>query len=163
MVVTRFNRKSKYIFHHDHYYHTLKSQIGNGIPVFHGVRQRGGGIGSVLGGIAKYALPLIAKYILPHAKSAVASTVSDIAQNGLTVKQALKSNGLKFLKKVGSGVVNSVLNNQSGSGIVRKRAGRQSFNHRGTQLLKTSKISRKPKKCGKSKKAKQRTRADIFS
>ena len=159
--------KPKFIFHHDHYYHTLKSQIGSGIPVFHGVRQRGGGIGSVLGGIAKYALPLIAKFVLPHAKSAVANTVSDIAQNGLSLKQALKTNGVKFLKDVGSGVANSVLNNQSGSGITRKRVSDlHSLNSSRTKLIKTvipPYRKKQSQQLSKAKKKKQRTRVDIFS
>jgi len=159
----RVSMKSKYIFHHDNYYHTLKSQVGNGIPVFHGVRQRGGGIGSVLGGIAKYALPLIAKYVLPHAKSAVADTFSDLTKNGLSVKQALKSNGLQFLKNVGSGVVSSVLSKQSGNGLVRKSTKPANFAPRSSLLKTLLKKKTRIKKRGVSKKTRKRTRADIFS
>lgn len=158
--------KSKFIFHHDHYYHTLKSQIGSGIPVFHGARQRGGGIGSVLGGIAKYALPLLAKFVFPHAKNAVTNTVSDIAQNGTTVKQALKTNSAKFLKDVGSGVVNHFLHNQTGSGLTRKRVGNlQSLNSRQTKIVKTAIPTQHSKRSKQSnvRKKKQRTRLDIFS
>lgn len=114
--------KQKYIFHHDHYYHTLKEQGGEGIPVFHGVRQRGGGIGSVLGGIAKYALPLFMKYVFPHARDAAISTISDVAVNKESVKSSLKKNGIGFLKKVGTEILNTTNNTQSGKGINRKRA-----------------------------------------
>lgn len=113
--------KQKYIFHHDHYYHTLKGQGGEGIPVYHGVRQRGGGIGSVLGGIAKYALPLLMKYVFPHARNAALSTISDVAVNKESIKNSLKKNGIGFLKNVGAEVLNSVSNSQSGSGVQHRR------------------------------------------
>jgi len=112
----------KYIFHHDHYYHTLKDQIGHGIPVFHGVKQRGSGLGSVLGSIAKYAIPLILRYVVPHAKTAAIRTLSDVATNRRTLKDSLKTSGIGFLHDVGTDLLNNPnTESQSGKGIVRRR------------------------------------------
>lgn len=148
--------RQKYIFHHDHYYHTLKSQIGGQIPVFHGVRQRGGGLGSVLGGISKYALPLIMKYVLPHAKEAGLRTISDVVK-GSSVKSALKKNGVGFLKNVGGELIRSTLNS--------------SKTQRGKGVRVTSKKRKTKEKAKKGKKRKanpkkvpaKRSRKDIFS
>jgi hypothetical protein len=86
--------------------------------VFHGVRQRGGGLGSVLGGIAKYAFPLL-RWLLPHAKHAALRTVSDVVGGRHSVKSALKENGIGFLKNVGSDIIGSAagVSRQSGNGI----------------------------------------------
>jgi len=167
--------KHRYIFNHDHYYHTLKGQIGEGVPVFHGVKQRGGGLGSVLGSIAKYAFPLIQRYILPHAKSAALSTLADISTGGHTVKQALRKNGVGFLKNVGGQLLNST-DNQTGHGLTRQTNKRKSKSYsvkkrivkkkskqtrKGKKRQKKSKTSftRKPLKKNKS----PRSRLDVFS
>jgi len=145
--------RSKYIFHNDHYYHTIKSQAGHGIPVFHGAHQRGEGLGDVLGGIARYALPLISKYIFPHAASTLASTISDVTNNGYSVKQALKKNSLNLVKNVAGTVVENI---QKGKGIRRKK-----------QKTKPRKVPKQGKK--QSVKSKQnprkkrvRSKLDIF-
>jgi hypothetical protein len=117
--------RQKHIFHHDHYYHTLKGQIGEGIPVFHGVRQRGGGLGSVLGGIARYALPLLMKYVFPHARDAAIRTVSDVTTNGASLKSSLKKNGIGFIKNVGVSILKNTIASQSGQGIKRKIKGKK--------------------------------------
>jgi len=113
--------RQKYISHHEHYYNALKDQIGQGIPVFHGVRQMGGGLGSALGGIAKYALPLL-KWLIPHAKQAAIRTITDVVGGGRTVKSALKENGIGFLKNVGSDIIGSStgISNKTGKGIQSK-------------------------------------------
>ncbi len=100
----------------------MKNQIGQGIPVFHGVKQRGNGLGSVLGGLARYAIPQIMRYIVSHAKQAKYNTVSDIALRGQGFKQALKSNGIGFLKNGGDDLINSSNSQpQSGKGIANSK------------------------------------------
>ena len=157
--------KQRYIFHHDHYYHTLKGQIGEGVPVFHGVRQRGGGLGSVLGGIAKYAIPLIQRYIMPHAKSATLSTFADIASGG-EIKQALKRNGLKFLNDVGNKFIER---GQIGKGNYRRvKPSKSNLTH--PKIKSKSKTKRKqaksrPRKKNVNRKPRRkpnRSRLDIF-
>jgi hypothetical protein len=157
--------KQRYIFHHDHYYHTLKRQIGEGVPVFHGVRQRGGGLGSVLGSIAKYAIPLIQRYIIPHAKTAAFSTFTDLASGSHSIKQALKKNSLGFLKNVGQDIAKTANSSgQTGSGLSRKRKRGKS-----QTTGKKRKTTKKPRKIPKTKKRKSkakkqaRSRLDIFS
>lgn len=161
--------RQKYTFHHDHYYNTLREQVGQGIPVFHGLRQRGGGLGSVLGGFAKYALPLLVKYIMPHAKEAVLKSVGEIAGGSHSVKSSLKRNGIGFLKNVGEGLLDSLTTSskQIGKGI-RKRTYTQANLSKKTKKTtakkkKTAKkITKKvtPKK--KKKTTTKRSRFDIF-
>lgn len=155
--------RQKYIFHHDHYYHTLKDQIGNGIPVFHGVRQRGGGIGSVLGGIAKYALPLLMKWVMPHAKKAALSTVADVAKGGKSLKSSLKRNGLALLKDVGTDVLNSVRNKQIGKGLGSRQKKNRIKKKAASKPKPKSKASKTSKRKATAKKnSAKRTRLDIF-
>ena len=55
-------------------YDNFFDQQGSGFPVFQGIplgrRQRGEGIGSILGGIFKYIIPLISK-VTPAIKSTI--------------------------------------------------------------------------------------------
>jgi hypothetical protein len=157
--------RSKYIFHNDHYYYTLKSQIGKGeIPVYHGSRQRGGGIGSVLGGIAKYAFPLVMKYIFPHVKRAASSVISDVVNNRSSVKQSLKKGGQQFLKDFAESV-----GKQSGEGILPRglkrrglsstKSNKQKKPRKTTSILNLKKQSKKKKK---SVRKPRRTKLDIF-
>jgi hypothetical protein len=143
--------KQVYIFHHDHYYHTLKNQIGHGIPVFHGSRQRGAGIGSIFGGIAKYALPLLMKYIVPHAKTAATSVISDLVNKRAPLKESLRTSGTTFLKNVGK----SVLDTQEGGQILRRNLKRKAIS--------ISPQRSKGKKIKLTKRKKKRTKQDIFS
>jgi hypothetical protein len=108
--------KQAYTFHHTNYYHTLKSQIGGGIHVYAGTRQRGGGIGNVLSFVSKYAIPLINRYILPHAKEALVRTASDVAENRSTIKQSLKANSKNLLKNIGSDVFKNLTQGGLGKG-----------------------------------------------
>ena len=116
--------KHPYIFHHHHYYHTLKSQIGGGYPIYSGTRQRGGGIGGILGFFSKYALPLISKYIIPHAKEAVFRTASDVAKNKSSFKEALKTNTQNLAKNIGKDIFHNLT--QTGKDFKRKGSIRSS-------------------------------------
>jgi|GEM_PF-5556485 len=156
--------KHKYVFNHDHYYHTLKQQIGSGIPVFHGVRQRGGGLGSVLGSIAKYAIPLVKQYIIPHAKNAILSTVADVTLGRHSLKESLKNNSVGFLKNVGNGVVNKLNSEQSGRGLIRKRKQSSTILSNLKKKVKNNIKKRVSKsKVTSTKRKKNRTKQDIFS
>jgi len=154
--------RQKYIFHHDHYYHTLKGQVGAGIPVFHGVHQRGGGLGSVLEGIAKYALPLLMKYVFPHARDA-ASKIADVKLGGQTVKRALKKNGIGFLKNVGVNILSSAKEElQTGKGI-RRATKKATTSRKKTVKQKPTGKTIKRKLPSKKGTVTKRTRLDIFS
>jgi hypothetical protein len=107
-----FKMKNIHVFNHHHYHDTLHDQIGKGIPVFSGFRQKGGGLGSILGLIGRYGIPLLQKYILPHAASAAMSTISDLTQ-GKPLKETLKSNTVGLLRNVARGLRSP----QRGSGL----------------------------------------------
>lgn len=111
--------KHVHIFNHDDYHTTLKHQIGNGIPVFSGVRQQGGGLGGVLGFLSRYAVPLIKRYIFPHAKKAVLNTAVDLMQGGSPLKSTLKRNVKSFANDVTSDVLTRIT--QKGKGIKSQR------------------------------------------
>jgi len=72
--------KPNYVFNHHDYYHTLQKQIGGNIHIYAGTKQRGEGLGNVLSFIQKHAIPLVKRYILPHAKRAVVRTLSVLAE-----------------------------------------------------------------------------------
>lgn len=156
--------KSIHIFNHHHYHHTLHEQIGHGIPVYTGYRQRGGGLGSIFGFIKKYAIPVISKYILPHAKSALINTVSDVSQ-GQSIKSALKNNAMSLVKNVSKGIVQP----QSGAGLRGiKRVGEEtdhSVHNKKSKNLKVvhHHISKNSSKIKKRKKGNKITsKRDIF-
>jgi hypothetical protein len=133
--------KKVHIFDHHHYHHTLEGQIGNGIPVFTGYRQRGRGLGSIFGLIGKYAIPFLSKYVFPHATSALVNTVSDVSK-GNSFKSALRSNAIAMAKNVGK----SIISPQSGSGLRGlKRTACTSFDSFDSGMRKRVK-SNKPKK-----------------
>jgi hypothetical protein len=103
--------KKIHIFDHDAYHQVLHHQIGNGIPVFAGYRQQGAGLGNIFGLIGRYILPLFAKHVLPHAKSAVLNTISDITK-GKSLGDAMQTNSTSLLKNVGSSILR-----QTGQGL----------------------------------------------
>jgi hypothetical protein len=86
-------------------------------------RQRGAGLGSIFGSIARrlipfarnFLLPAAEKYVLPHAKEAVKNIAGDIL-SGKNVKQSFKEHGKTAIKGIGNKILS-----QSGSGRKRKR------------------------------------------
>lgn len=149
--------KQKYIFQNDDYFNTFKEQIGSGIPVFHGVSQRGSGLGLIFATKAKYAIPLVKKYLLPHAKSAALNTISEVA-SGKSFKQSKKNQGLGFLKNVGKDILLNSTQIQSGKGIHLRHKNRNPVK-KSTTVTKTCKknakkklkLKQKPKKITKQK------------
>lgn len=84
-------------------YHYLKPQRGG--SVFKGtLRQRGKGLGGLLGSIAKTAFPIFKKFVLPHVKKGLISTAGDVIA-GKNVKQSIKKRG----KKTGKNIIRSLL------------------------------------------------------
>ena len=86
-------------------------------------RQRGGGLGSILGAIARKLIPFskqvlwpaAKKYILPHAQTAAIDFAGDVME-GRNIRESFKEHGKKAIKA-------SVeqFKDQSGSGSQRKR------------------------------------------
>jgi len=135
-----------YIFDNQEYYQALKPQVGAGFSVFSGARQRGGGLGGILGSLVKYGIPLAQKYIWPHARDAVVRTAEDLIQDRSNIKQALKRNSGNFIKSVGKSVADKLL--QEGSGLSRKRKKLQSpgYSHIKAKRPKTLKKPKQIKK-----------------
>lgn len=107
--------KQLYTFSDHHYFNTLSTQKGGGIRIFKGSRQRGAGLGSIIGFLQKYAIPLFREYLMPRAAAAISNTAEDVLRRGIPLKSALKSNSRSFLNSV----VNSNFNKQKGSGDVK--------------------------------------------
>lgn len=76
-------------------------QKGNGVYFKgqYGHISKGYGLGSFFLNLTRRALPLIKKYILPHATTALTDTISDIAQ-GKNVKQSFKQHTIKAGKNI---------------------------------------------------------------
>jgi hypothetical protein len=94
--------KHIHVFDHSEYHRALEHQIGSGIPVFNGYRQKGGGLGAILGMIGKYAIPLFKKYVLPHAADALRNT-------GKEVIKRQSGGGMGCTKRIRTTTVSSLL------------------------------------------------------
>ena len=111
-------------------------------------RQRGAGLGSIFGAIAKRLIPFAKnflwpatqKYVLPRAQEAIKGVTEDIFA-GKNVAQSLKDHGKEAIKGIGSDVLN-----QSGSGRQRKRT-------RSRVVAKRKRISVSKKRAPKKKKS----------
>ena len=102
-----------------------------GIP-----HRRGSGIFSILTGVAKKVLPFLMKAAKPAAQEFGSSVVRDILKKK-SLRQSLKKNGIKALKKTGMRIVR-------GSGRVKKKKMRNNNN--------SNKIRRRRRRRKKNKK-----------
>lgn len=105
--------KHLHIFSNNDYYLTLKHQIDGELPVYHGYRQRGGGVGSLFRLFSQYVVPLIQKYILPHATNALVSSAAEVV-GGAPIKSVVKKNSQVLLNNIADGVLKRV---QKGTGV----------------------------------------------
>ena len=76
--------------------------------------RRGSGIFSILSGVAKKVLPFLMRMAKPAAREFGSSVVRDVFKKNKPLRQSLKKNGIKALKKTGMRIV-------KGSGGVKKR------------------------------------------
>lgn len=112
--------RSVFDLNDENYARALRHQTGSGIIGFRGVRrQRGGGFDSILFNLAKYAIPVFEKYVLPHAKEAVQNIITDVKQ-GSSIKSAIKTNAKKAIKAAGKSLIRNTLN-QTGKGITSRK------------------------------------------
>jgi|SRR5882757_1962554 len=88
------------------------------------IRQRGSGLGSFLMNIGRKLIPLVKKFILPHAKTALQNVANEVLHNDGNLVESLKKNSLGALKGIGNQIIN-----QSGSGTRR-----QSIKRKGSPL-----------------------------
>ena len=95
-------------------------------------RQRGAGLGSILGSIAKHLIPFAKnilwptakKYVLPHAKTAALGFTDDLLE-GRNFGQSLKERGTEVIKGA-----TQQLRDQSGSGRRKRSISRPSSSTR---------------------------------
>src|SRR5882757_5264698 len=80
------------------------------------IRQRGSGLGSFLMNIGRKLIPLVKKFILPHAKTALQNVANEVLHNDGNLGESLKRNSIGALKGIGNQIIN-----QSGSGLRRRK------------------------------------------
>ena len=121
---------SRHLF--DQYY--SRQQRGGGeFPVYVGrYRQRGHGLGNIFGSLFRRIMPFL-KSLAPHALRAGANIVEDVSK-GKTWKDAAIDRGTETISKFAFG------NNQSGSGIRRKKRARKSKNKNKKKNMKRRKV-----------------------
>lgn len=113
----------------DYYLH----QIGHGLPVFRGGRgQRGHGIGNILGGLFRSAVPLLKKGAKALGKEALRTgmAVAGDVLDGRSLKSSVKTRGLAASKRVARKAVSSVTASSNGN-KKRKRQPTTTRNNRG--------------------------------
>ena len=99
------------------------NQAGSGMPVYHGSTglQRGYGLGGLLGGLFRSAIPLLKKGAVAVGKEALQTGI-DIAQDvmgGQNVKTATKRRVKNAGRNMGTKVLNKI---QKGKGSVKQQA-----------------------------------------
>jgi hypothetical protein len=80
--------KSIHVFNHDAYFNSLKAQINGKHINNYMINQRGGGLGSTLGMIGLYTIPVLQTHVFPYAKKAAINSAKAIV-SGANVKQTL--------------------------------------------------------------------------
>ncbi len=95
-------------------------QVGQGIPVFEGTNlQRGYGLGGILGGLLRSAVPLLKQGVKSLGKQAL-KTGMNIAQDALA-GQSIKTSAKRRLKETGANLGRQAVRKMSGGGIKRRR------------------------------------------
>ena len=127
-------------------------QVGQGIPVFEGANlQRGYGLGGILGGLLRSALPMLRRGVQSFGKQAL-STGLNIAQdtiNGQNFKAAAK----RRMKETGRTLGKQVVKRMAG-----KRSSRKSYSKKKTIKRKRSRGS----SISSRQRKRQRRSPDIF-
>ena len=131
------------------------SQYGLGMNVFHGSRiQRGYGLGSILGGLFRKALPYLwkgAKYAGKTALRTGANVANDVI-DGQNIRASIKARSAQAGKRIANNVTDSILSKvgvQAGRGRKRSvKRGVRKYNITSSKATKRS-TSRKPSKRGK--------------
>lgn len=149
--------KSSYIFNHEHYHSALKSQLHSRV-ISQYSRQRGGGIGGIIGTMSQYVIPVAKNYVLPEVKNAAIRTVGDVIQ-GTPIPAALITNTKNLIQNVARNIAQS--KSQQGGSISRKR---KSVVYKPVVKTKKNKqtVKQKSKLVKKKCNKKCKTKRDIF-
>lgn len=156
--------KTTHTFDIEHYHNALLP-CERFVPQYN--YQKGKGLRNIIGNFKRYSIPVINRYVVPHAKNAVYKTYHDIL-DGSGIRSSIQRNTLGLIQDVGNDVINNL--KQKGKGIRTKRLSRQPTSKRNGRVKKTpkkKKVSRKKKvKTTKKKPRKKKsivTKKDIFS
>lgn len=103
-------------FDNQQYYHALNNQAVGNIQIYRVERQRGGSFSNVARLFSKYVIPLINRYIIPHARQSLVTTASDMLE-GASLKSALKKNSKTLAQNILTGI-----SNQQKGGAAKKRS-----------------------------------------
>ncbi|KAJ8048961.1 hypothetical protein HOLleu_01485 [Holothuria leucospilota] len=92
-------------YHNDprDYEHYYLQQVGNGLPVFHGARvQKGYGMGNILGGLFRSAMPLFKRGAKALGKEALRTGVEIAGDvlHGTSLRRAAKTRGISAGRRV---------------------------------------------------------------
>lgn len=156
-----------HVFNEQHYHNALDPTFSTGAFV---TKQQGGGLGSFAGNIKRYSIPVLNKYVMPHAKQAVKDII-----HGHGIKRSIQRNALGVVQDIGNDIIDSY--RQKGRGISRKRLIiPPALMHRGSpstaakprrkpnkSIKRPTSKTKKPKKTTALKKKKQLSKKDIFS
>lgn len=91
----------------------------------------------------RYSVPVIKRYIVPHAKKAAYNTYRDIMK-GSDIRSTLQRNSLGLVQDIGNDVIENL--KQKGRGIRRKRISVKSSPVKKSRTKLSSRTKRKPKK-----------------
>ena len=149
--------KSVYVFHHEHYHNALKSQLHSKyIPHYN--KQRGGGIGGVIGSVSHYVIPIFKSYVMPEVKNAAVKTLEDVLQ-GTSIPNALLANTKSLIENV---VKNIIQPNAQQGGSISRKAKRTSYKPLETTTKRKLKKPKKKKTVKKKCASKCKSKRDIF-
>lgn len=98
------------------YEHHYIQQIGHGLPVFRGSRaQKGHGLGNVLGGLFRSAMPLLKKGVKSLGKEALRTGVEIAGDvlDGRSIRDSAKTRTLAAGKRVAKRAASSVMGSTS--------------------------------------------------
>lgn len=144
--------------HHSAVVRYYQDQAGSGIGnVYHGASfQRGHGLGSFLGGLARIVFPLFrsgAAAVGREAARAGAHVLSDVASGSSGFQQALKRRAGEAGQNL-TGKLADTVKSMTGNGAKRRRCVRKRQSSAGSRKRKVSKSPRKQSGKGRGKKRK---------
>ena len=142
-------------------FHQNIYQTGYGfdLPIYKGVKvvQRGQGIGSLLGKLFKFALPIVKKHVLPQVTKGVINTVGQVVAEPNLNRRKVKNIIRKSTKETGKRILTDVLNRkrrrQKGSGKRNKKTSKKNRRPLSSNKRKIIVLKRKvtqPKKINKN-------------
>ena len=130
------------------------------------VRQKGSGIGSLALKVARHALPLLSKYVLPSAKRVGKDFALNLLPEIFDVVTGREPTTSSTIKKAVKRAAGKTVKKQLGTGAAKKKRRRQSVGKSSkTKNSRTAKKGRKKSSGGKTtttKKTQKRKKIDIF-